>query len=118
MLFRSPPPTRGELAKDLSVFNDAMTHDLAIVWAAAAARARRSDPATSQRAASKVERFASGHFAAIRKALAVEPGTFKAIASRSGLERHAVARRLPEMERAGIVRRDGEELGCTRWCLA
>lgn len=81
-------------------------------------RARRHDPATSQRAAAKVERFAGGHFAKIREALALEPGTFKAIAARSGLERHAVARRLPEMERAGIVRRDGEELGCTRWCLA
>lgn len=78
-------------------------------------RARRRDPATSQRAASQVSRFAAGHFALILGALATEPGTFKAIAARSGLERHAVARRLPELERGGLVKRAGEQEGCTLW---
>lgn len=82
-------------------------------------RARRHDPETSQRAASKVERFASGHFRVILNALSMSPGTYKMIATLGGLERHAVARRLKELETAGLVRRtDREQDGCTIWRLA
>lgn len=77
-------------------------------------RARRHDPATSQRAASKVERFASGHFAKIIDALRV-PGSYREIAARAGLEPVAVARRMGELERAGLVRRAGEFGGFTTW---
>ena len=78
-------------------------------------RARRHDPATSQRAASRVQRFASGHFAAILTALQSGPGSYRQIAARAGLEPVAVARRMAELEQAGLVRRDGEEGGFTRW---
>lgn len=83
------------------------------------ARSRRSDPATSQRAASKVRQFDSGHFALIMEALAQGPANFKEIAERCGLERHAVARRLPELRDAGKVRRtDQEREGCAIWSRA
>lgn len=78
-------------------------------------RARRRDPQTSQRAASRVQRFASGHFAAILTGLETGPGNYRQIAERAGLEPVAVARRMNELEQAGLVRRDGEEGGFTRW---
>ena len=83
-------------------------------------RSRSRDPQTSQRAASKVSRFASGHFALILDALAQGPANFKEIAERCGLERHAVARRLPELEQAGRVMRHalGERDRCTVWRIA
>lgn len=80
-------------------------------------RARRTDPATSQIAASKVQRFAAGHFLAILEALGrIGAGTYKEIAEEADLERHAVARRLKELETAGKVRRTGREFeGCAIW---
>lgn len=80
-------------------------------------RARRHDPATSQRAAAKVERFAGGHYMAIMVAIGcLGSGTYKQIADEADLERHAVARRLKELETAGFVRRtDREHDGCTVW---
>lgn len=77
-------------------------------------RARKRDPETSQRAASKVERFASGHFAKILEALRV-PGTYREIAARADLEPVAVARRMAELEQAGLAKRDGERDGFTIW---
>ena len=81
------------------------------------ARARRSDPETSQRAASRVERFAGGHFAAIVAALKhIGAGTYREIADEADMERHAVARRLKELETAGLVRRTDREFeGCAIW---
>lgn len=82
-------------------------------------RARRTDPATSHRAARNARQFATGHFALILGALESGPGTFKEIAERCGLERHAVARRLPELQQAGRVKRTGVERdGCAEWWLA
>lgn len=66
-------------------------------------RARRRDPATSQEAASRVSNFAAGHYAGIRCALVIGPATIYEIAARTGLDHVAVARRLSEMERAGIA---------------
>lgn len=81
-----------------------------------ALRARRNDPATSKAAAKRASDFAAHHWGAIRAALAQGPATFREISERCGvdehgepiLERHAVARRLPELKRAGIVRITGE----------
>lgn len=66
-------------------------------------RARRRDPFTSQLAASRVSNFAAGHYAGIRTALLIGPATIYEIAARTGLDHVAVARRLSEMERAGIA---------------
>lgn len=74
-------------------------------------RARKRDPETSQRAASKVREFAANHYNRIAAALRDAPGTYTEIAERCGLERHAVARRLPEMGHLGVyltgIKRDG-----------
>jgi DNA-binding HxlR family transcriptional regulator len=79
-------------------------------------RARRADPATSHHAAAQVERFAGGHYRLILNALAQGSATFKEIAARSGLERHAVARRLPELQAALKVRTTDEiRDGCRVW---
>lgn len=82
-------------------------------------RARRTDPATSQRAARNARQFTAGHFALILDALAHGPGTFKEISRRCNLERHAVARWLSELQQAGRVKRTGlERDGCAEWTLA
>ena len=82
-------------------------------------RARRRDPATSQRAASKAGRFASGHFLLILEALAQGDGTAKEIAQRSGLDYVAVNRRMNELQQAGRVALTGDERdGCREWRLA
>lgn len=79
-------------------------------------RARRTDPQTSQRAGRNARQFAAGHAALILEALASGAGTFRELAQRCGLEPHAVARRLKELEAAGKVRRTAEERdGCTVW---
>lgn len=74
-------------------------------------RARRRDPETSQEAAGKVKAFAANHFNRIAAALREGPATYVEIADRCGLERHAVARRLPEMGHLGVFltgeKRDG-----------
>ena len=82
-------------------------------------RARKRDPETSQRAAAKVERFASGHFAKILGALAeLKTGTYREIAFAASLEPVAVARRLRELETADKIARIGERDGFTVWTLA
>lgn len=80
-------------------------------------RARRTDPGTSQRAATRSRSFDGAHFAAILAALGrIEAGTYREIAEEADMERHAVARRLKELETAGRVRRtDREHEGCTIW---
>lgn len=83
-------------------------------------RARKRDPETSQRAASKVRDFAGSHYGMILDTLKLAgAGTFKELAERSGLERHAVARRLPELQALGKVTRGAETRdGCSVWRLA
>lgn len=66
-------------------------------------RARRTDPDTSKQAAERVSNFAAGHYAGIRCALVIGPATIYEIAARTGLDHVAVARRLSEMQRAGIA---------------
>jgi predicted Rossmann fold nucleotide-binding protein DprA/Smf involved in DNA uptake len=69
--------------------------------------ARRSDPETSHAAAVRVVEFSAGHHAAIIAALRDGPATIYGIAERTRLEVHAVARRLPELARAGQVAETG-----------
>ena len=74
-------------------------------------RARKRDPETSKVAASKARDFAANHYNRIAAALRAAPGTYVEIAERAGLERHAVGRRLKEMEPLGVyltgIKRDG-----------
>jgi hypothetical protein len=70
--------------------------------------ARASDPASSHAAAAEV--VASGAAAAQRarvlRALVAEPGlTSDEIAAATGMERHQPARRCPELETLGLIRR-------------
>ncbi len=78
------------------------------------ATARRTDPDTSHLAARDMER--SGRAAAHREiclaAVRAHPGLTSAeVARRTGLERHAAARRLPELMAAGLIRQ-GEKRMC------
>lgn len=70
------------------------------------ARARRSDPETSHAAAERVN-FAAAHYRAISGALAGCEATIYQIASLTGLSHVQVARRLPEMQEAGIAEPTG-----------
>lgn len=81
-------------------------------------RSRRGDPATSQEAASKVREFAANHYNLIAAALRDAPGTYTEIAERCGLERHAVARRLPEMGHLGVTKTAERRDGRTVWAIA
>lgn len=78
-------------------------------------RARKRDPETSQRAASKVREFAANHYNRIAAALRLGPATYVEIAERAGLERHAVARRLPEMASLGVTKTNERREGRTVW---
>lgn len=79
-------------------------------------RARRRDPETSQVAAGRVRDFSAGHYAKIMHALRDGgPGTYREIADRCGLERHAVARRLGEMGSLGVHRTDAKRDGMAVW---
>ena len=73
------------------------------------ARARALDPPTSHFAAAKVPRFENTHYAKIMNFIdtAKYPATYEQIANATGMERHQVARRLPELEKLGRVRRMG-----------
>jgi DNA-binding MarR family transcriptional regulator len=89
--------------------------------------ARRTDPASSHVAAREITR--SGLRAAqaeqVSLALTLWPGhTSRELASRAHLDRHMVARRLPELERAGTVKRgpmracrESKRLAVTWWPL-
>lgn len=73
-----------------------------------APRARRTDPLSSHAAADRAERSGSiGRQAArVLEALRATPGlTSGELAARHGLDRYMVARRCPDLERAGKVRR-------------
>lgn len=78
--------------------------------------ARRSDPATSHAAAAKASSIAPSQRNIIAAALAYEPGTVKMLADRTGLSQYAISKRLPEMERMGLIELTGRELdGCREW---
>ncbi len=78
-------------------------------------RARKRDPETSKVAASKARAFAANHYNLIAAALRDAPGTYTEIAERCGLERHAVARRLPEMAHLGVYLTGEKRDGMREW---
>lgn len=69
--------------------------------------ARHSDPATSHAAAQMALMFADDHCARILAALEHGPAGKTLIASRTGLDHVAIARRLPELQRSGRARTTG-----------
>ena len=75
------------------------------------ARARRTDGGGSHAAADRIERTgkAAAQKAAVLRALAEHPGTTTGeLAELAGIERHAVARRMPELVAQGYVERVGK----------
>lgn len=71
--------------------------------------ARRNDPQTSKDAAARVAEFAAGHRAEILAALKRGgPSSPERLAEISGLDRIAICRRLPELERDGTAAPTGE----------
>lgn len=81
-------------------------------------RARRSDPLSSHEAADKVSRSGRARLQA-QHALALVreyPGsTSKELAELSGMDRYALARRLPELEQGGLITRTSEGSKELRW---
>lgn len=71
---------------------------------AIAARARKSDPATSHEAARKAERFASSHAGRIVSALQLNgPRTAQELSKLTGLTVVQIDRRTIELQRAGRI---------------
>ena len=80
-------------------------------------RARRNDPTTSHTAADRIKTSGklANHQHAIKAAIRSRPGmTYTEIADFTGLERHAVARRLKELEPLHATRGDARN-GMTTW---
>lgn len=98
-----------------------MTAQLSLLPGDKPARARRCDPVSSHQAADEAER--SGLIASQAEqtlaAVRAHPGrTSREIAERSGLDRHMVARRLPELEVTGKVWSDPRPSGKRWWARA
>jgi predicted Rossmann fold nucleotide-binding protein DprA/Smf involved in DNA uptake len=70
-------------------------------------RARSTDPAPSHEAAAAVPQFEADHRAQILDALLLGPAGATEIARRCKLGRDQVGKRLCELERRGLVVRDG-----------
>lgn len=71
-----------------------------------AARARKSDPATSHEAAKRAP--VRGHCEIILRAFDAGPAGQSEIVRRTGLSVAQVSKRLPDLRRAGLIERDGE----------
>jgi hypothetical protein len=73
-------------------------------YSAPVRRARRTDPITSKAAAVNAEKFTGGHYALILAALdRIQTGTAQEIGQAAGLTVVQCARRLPELQKAGLV---------------
>lgn len=73
-----------------------------------APRARATDPATSHMAAERSRQFSEGHAAKILRAIKHMPRQTAAYYSQmTGLTVVQIDRRLPEMERKGLIRTTG-----------
>ncbi len=72
--------------------------------------ARSTDPMTSHKAAQAAQKFAPRQHARIQEALEMigQPAGAHEIAEISGLTQVQVCKRLPEMQRAGLVAPTGE----------
>lgn len=70
--------------------------------------ARSCDPSTSHEAARRVREFATGHSATILDCLRAHGAlTVDEIAKHTPLLAHQINKRLPEMQRSGLVRPTG-----------
>jgi predicted Rossmann fold nucleotide-binding protein DprA/Smf involved in DNA uptake len=76
--------------------------------------ARRSDPLTSHRAASRARAFAPSHRNRVAAALRDGPATAHELAERTGLLAHQVLKRLPELQALGLAEPTGAERGGAR----
>jgi DNA-binding MarR family transcriptional regulator len=70
---------------------------------------RTADPPTSKAAAVAAADFIGTHEAQILEALELGPAHRDLIASRAGMERAEVWRRLAAMERRGLIRKTGKQ---------
>jgi len=70
---------------------------------------RTADPPTSKAAAVAAADFIGTHEAQILEALELGPAHRDLIASRAGMERAEVWRRLAAMERCGLIRKTGKQ---------
>jgi hypothetical protein len=75
--------------------------------------ARRSDPVTSHLAAAQAGELQAAHQREILAALKLGPAGKSEIAARSKLDGHAVARRLPELQRKGLASPTGRTVPST-----
>ena len=67
-------------------------------------RFRNTDPGTSKEAGRKAGAFAGSQAAKVHRVVVATPGlTACEIAERTGLDRYAVGRRLPELRREGLI---------------
>ncbi len=74
-------------------------------------RARTTDPETSKQAAEQAEDLANKHFSLIHLALIKNGALGKdGIAYVTGLDGNQVARRLPEMQRLGVIELTGQKV--------
>ena len=72
-------------------------------------RARPSDPTTSHEAAEKVVEFSAKMYKKIHAELQQGEGTYEELADRLSFRRDQLCKRLPEMQRIGIVELTGEK---------
>jgi predicted transcriptional regulator len=72
--------------------------------------ARCTDPDTSFEAAEAAQAFAHRHCTLIMQALRQGPAGKSQIAKRCGLDGVSVARRLSELERAGLIQPTGQRV--------
>lgn len=81
--------------------------------------ARRTDPPSSHRAAEAITRSgqrAAQKLAVLQALQRFDGSTSRELSELAGLDRYAVARRLPELERDGRVKRiTHADRGDTRW---
>lgn len=90
-----------------------MSHQLTLILPLP--RYRKTDPYTSKQAANKAASIAPSQRNIIAAALST-PGTVKQISDRCGLSQYAVSKRLPELQRMGLIELTGREVdGCREW---
>lgn len=76
------------------------------LWSEPTPLARKTDPATSHKAAAGAARFAGGHRARVLADIKANPGsTASEIGDRIGLTNVQVCRRLPELVSSGEIRK-------------
>ena len=71
-------------------------------------RSRSTDPQTSKESAARVDDFSSAMYKKISAELEKGNGTYEELADRLGAGKDQLCKRLPEMERLGIIQLTGE----------